>query len=116
VKYGKSRILRRFPAPSTDGPLPAEAAYMNAVQYPLVDSAHLQVALSVPAELLALFDESAKVKTSFWRLDDRDRRGFVRYIEEAKSDTVRERRAAIVAMSLIGLARDLKDENANRLG
>ena len=70
----------------------------------------------IPVELIALFDESAKVKASFWRLEEHDRRGFVRYVEEAKTPTTRERRAAIVAMSLIGLARDLDDENALRLG
>lgn len=73
-------------------------------------------ALSVPVELMTLFEESAKVKASFWRLEDRDRRGFLRYIEEATTPVTRERRAAIVAMSLIGLARDLRDENAERLG
>jgi len=73
-------------------------------------------ALSIPVELMSLFEESAKVKASFWRLEDRDRRGFLRYIEEAKSPTTRERRAAIVAMSLIGLARDIRDENVGRLG
>ena len=66
----------------------------------------------VPSELGALFDESAKVEASFWRLEERDRRGFIRYIEEAKTAATRERRAAIVSMSLIGLARDLPDEQA----
>ncbi len=64
---------------------------------------------ALPSELVALFDESAKVKASFWRLEDRDRRGFVRYIDEAGTPATRERRAAIVAMSLVGLARDLDD-------
>ena len=50
------------------------------------------------------------MKASFWRLNDRDRRGFVRYIDEPKSVMSRERRAAIVAMSLMGLARDLRDD------
>ena len=67
-------------------------------------------ALHVPLELGSLFEESAKVKASFGRLDDRDRQGFVRYIEEARTPATRERRAAIVAMSLIGLARDLPDD------
>ena len=68
--------------------------------------------LAIPCELSALFEESAKVKASFWRLEDRDRRGFLRYIDEAKTPATRERRTAIVAMSLIGLARDLRDEHA----
>jgi hypothetical protein len=67
-------------------------------------------ALAIPAELSTLFEESAKMKTSFWRLEDRERRGFLRYIEEAKTPHTRERRAAIIAMSLMGLARDIKDE------
>lgn len=74
-----------------------------------------QLAASLPAELLALFEESAKVKASFFRLAERDRRGFVRYIEEATSSQTRERRAAIIAMSLVGLARDLRDENVGLL-
>jgi uncharacterized protein YdeI (YjbR/CyaY-like superfamily) len=78
-------------------------------------SAPLAVALAIPAELLALFDESAKVKASFHRLSERDRRGFVEYIEGATSSVVRERRAAIIAMSLFGLARDLSDENVGLL-
>jgi len=68
------------------------------------------VSLAVPSELVALFEESAKVRASFFRLVDRDRRGFVRFIEEGRSAPTRERRAAIVAMSLIGLARDLPDD------
>lgn len=65
----------------------------------------------LPSELLSLFAESAKVKASFFRLPERDRRGFVSYIEEATSPSTRERRAAIIAMSLIGLARDIHDEH-----
>jgi uncharacterized protein YdeI (YjbR/CyaY-like superfamily) len=68
--------------------------------------------LVVPVELRNLFEESPKMKASFWRLTDRDRRGFLRYIEETKSVTTRERRAAIVAMSLMGLARDLRDDGS----
>lgn len=67
-------------------------------------------ALRIPEELDALFEESAKVKGSFWRLSDRDRRGFVHYVEQAKTTITRERRAAIVAMSLIGLAADVRDD------
>ena len=67
-------------------------------------------ALAVPAELSALFAESAKMKASFHRLSERDRRGFVRYIDEPRSTMTRERRAAVVAMSLMGLARDLRDD------
>jgi hypothetical protein len=69
-------------------------------------------ALAVPVELGMLFEESAKMKASFWRLSDRDRRGFVRYIEETRSVMTRERRAAMVAMSLMGLARDMRDDGS----
>jgi uncharacterized protein YdeI (YjbR/CyaY-like superfamily) len=68
--------------------------------------------LAIPGELRMLFEESPKMKASFCRLTDRDRRGFVRYIEETRSVMTRERRAAIVAMSLIGLARDMNDDGS----
>jgi len=64
----------------------------------------------LPAELRALFEESSRMKASFMRLPERDRRGFVRYIDEPRSVMSRERRAAVVAMSLMGLARDLADD------
>lgn len=67
-------------------------------------------AVILPAELRALFVESPKMKLSFNRLSERDRRGFVLYIEEPRSVMTRERRAAVVAMSLMGLARDLSDD------
>lgn len=84
---------------------------MNAAVAFTVDVPRMPI-LAIPRELCALFEESAKVKASFWRLEDRDRRGFLRYIDEAKTPSTRERRSAIVAMSLIGLARDLRDEHA----
>ncbi len=78
-------------------------------QYPSVSSVPTLV---VPVELRALFEDSPKMKASFWRLTDRDRKGFVRYIDEPRSVMTRERRAAIVAMSLMGLARDLRDDGS----
>ena len=71
-------------------------------------------ALIVPPELQALFVESPKMKLSFSRLTERDRRGFVSYIEETRSVMTRERRAAVVAMSLMGLARDLCEDGTSR--
>lgn len=65
---------------------------------------------AIPAELQVLLDESPKMNASFARLSERDRVGFLRYIEEPLSVLTRERRAAIVAMSLIGLARDLRED------
>jgi len=58
----------------------------------------------IPAELAALFEESTKAKSTFYLLDEYDRVGFVKYIELATTTVARERRAAIVAASLIGLA------------
>ena len=93
------------PAPALF-PVPAAQAPQQAPRAPAVP----ELASAIPAELLALFEESGKMKASFWRLDDRDRRGFLRYIEEAKTPVIRERRAAMIAMSLMGLARDIPDE------
>jgi uncharacterized protein YdeI (YjbR/CyaY-like superfamily) len=87
------------------------AAALSFDHSPRTSSPITNPAANVPEELLALFEESAKVKASFYRLAERDRRGFLDYIEGATSPSTRERRAAIIAMSLIGLARDLKDEN-----
>jgi uncharacterized protein YdeI (YjbR/CyaY-like superfamily) len=64
-------------------------------------------AIVIPVELAALFEESDKAKSTYYRLDERDRRGFVKYIELAATAVARERRAAIVATSLIGLAASL---------
>ena len=94
------------------GPLSAESDRMTAaLAYRLFDvpaDAPASVpTLIVPAELQALFAESPRMKLSFSRLTERDRRGFVSYIEETRSVMTRERRAAVVAMSLMGLARDL---------
>ena len=61
-------------------------------------------AIVIPNELAALFEDSTKAKSTYYRLDERDRRGFVKYIELATTPIARERRAAIVATSLIGLA------------
>jgi uncharacterized protein YdeI (YjbR/CyaY-like superfamily) len=68
------------------------------------DLARPAPAVVIPAELATLFEESNKAKSTYYRLDERDRRGFVKYIELATTNPARERRAAIVATSLIGLA------------
>ncbi len=60
--------------------------------------------LVIPAELAALFEESTKAKSTFYLLEERDRVGFVKFIDLATTAVARERRAAIVATSLIGLA------------
>ena len=74
------------------------------------DLARPAPAVAVPVELATLFEESNKAKATYYRLDERDRRGFVKYIELATTTTARERRAAIVATSLIGLAASFANE------
>jgi uncharacterized protein YdeI (YjbR/CyaY-like superfamily) len=71
--------------------------------------------LVIPAELAALFEESTKAKSTYYRLEERDRRGFVKYIELATTTVARERRAAIVATSLIGLAAAMAGADAAEL-
>ena len=75
------------------------------------DLTRLTSSVVVPAELAALFEESTKAKSTYYRLDERDRRGFVKYIELATSTLARERRSAIVASSLIGLAASMANES-----
>jgi uncharacterized protein YdeI (YjbR/CyaY-like superfamily) len=65
--------------------------------------------LTIPVELAALFEESSKAKATYYRLDDHDRRGFIRYIELATTPLARERRAAIIATSLLGLSARFAD-------
>ena len=61
-------------------------------------------AVLIPVELARLFEASAMAHATYARMDERDRRGFVTYIELGASPSARERRAAIVATSLVGLA------------
>jgi len=69
--------------------------------------------LSVPAELGTFLEESPKMKASFSRLTDSERRGFVRFVvDDSSSAIARERRAVIVAKSLMGLACDLRDDGS----
>ena len=84
---------------------------MNALTYDIKANAALST-LVVPAELACLFEESPKMMASFWRLTDRERRGFVRFVDDSSSAITRERRAVIVAQSLIGLALDLRDDGS----
>ncbi|AKV04524.1 hypothetical protein AKJ09_11187 [Labilithrix luteola] len=79
---------------------------MNAVSAP----ASLLPESFVPRELLALLEQSPRAQESFGRLNDRDRAGMVAYVEEAKQSSVRQHRAAVVAMSLYGLATDLPED------
>ena len=60
--------------------------------------------LAIPVELARLFEASATAESTYAKMEDRDRRGFITYIELGTTASARERRAAIVATSLIGLA------------
>lgn len=60
--------------------------------------------LAIPAELARLFEASTTVQATYARMEERDRRGFIQYIELGPTPSARERRAAIVATSLAGLA------------
>ncbi len=59
---------------------------------------------TVPVELARLFEASATVQATYARMEERERRGFIHYIELGPTPSARERRAAIVATSLVGLA------------
>lgn len=64
----------------------------------------------VPQELAELLATSERAKTVFDTLPTRDRNGFVDYVQLARTPSARKHRAAVVAMSLYGLARDLPGE------
>jgi hypothetical protein len=59
---------------------------------------------AIPVELARLFEASAIAHATYARMAERDRRGFINYIELGPTPSARERRAAIVATSLVGLA------------
>lgn len=77
---------------------------MNAV------SAYLLPESLLPRELVALLEQSPRAHQSFGRLSERDRAGMIAYVDEAKQASVRQHRAAVVAMSLYGLATDLPED------
>ena len=66
--------------------------------------AHPSAVAAVPVELARLFKASAAIQATYARMEERDRRGFIHYIELGTTPSARERRAAIVATSLVGLA------------
>jgi hypothetical protein len=53
-------------------------------------------------ELGALLDQSATARARFWRLDDAQRLGVVRHIEEARTPEARGDRAMSLAAGLLG--------------
>jgi len=60
--------------------------------------------LAIPVELARMFDASATAHATYPRMEERDRRGFITYIELGATPSAREHRATIVATSLVGLA------------
>jgi hypothetical protein len=60
--------------------------------------------LPIPLELARLFQTSETAESTYGRMRERDRRGFITYIELGRTPSARERRAAVVATSLIGLS------------
>ena len=62
----------------------------------------------VPRELEEVLSESRRAQFAFNLLSDRDRGGFVRYVDEATIPAIRERRAAFVAMSLVTLSTEAR--------
>jgi uncharacterized protein YdeI (YjbR/CyaY-like superfamily) len=64
--------------------------------------------LTIPVELGVLLDQSSTARARFWRLEDTERLGFVRYIEEGESSSSRHQRATRIATSLLGAASDLR--------
>lgn len=60
--------------------------------------------LMLPRELVDLLGESPRSLAVFQRLDDTQRRSYCAYVAEATLPATRERRAALVAMSLAGQA------------
>jgi hypothetical protein len=59
---------------------------------------------AIPVELTRLFEKSTTAESTYARMQERDRRGFITYIELGSTPGARERRAAIVATSLLGLS------------
>lgn len=68
---------------------------------PGVDIASL-LGPTIPAELGELLDRNASARARFWRLEDAERTGFVRFVEESASSTLRACRAMALARGLLG--------------
>ena len=81
----------------------------------MIHAAHFDIAAPqdhhMPQELAELLATSERAKTMFDRLPPRDRIGFVDYVQLARTPSARRHRAAVVAMSLYGLAGDLARES-----
>lgn len=60
--------------------------------------------VSIPVELGVLLDRSLPARSRFWCLEDVERTGLVRFVDEATTASSREWRASIVANSLLGAA------------
>lgn len=56
-----------------------------------------------------MFATNQTVAATYARMQERDRRGFLSYIELGTTPSARERRAAIVATSLLGLSTVIRE-------
>jgi hypothetical protein len=77
---------------------------MNIPSFPVLDELVRSSPLIVPRELAAVLEEDSPARGSFVRLTERERRSFAHYVSDARLPQIRERRAALVAMSLVALA------------
>ena len=75
-----------------------------------LDRSAPQVA-AIPLELARLFETSETAQATYGRMRERDRRGFITYIELGTTPSARERRAAIVATSLVGLSTVIRGQS-----
>ena len=67
-----------------------------------VDAPAAPAPLMLPRELAEMLDESPRSLAVFQRLDEKSRHEYCAYVAEATLPATRERRAALVAMSLAG--------------
>jgi uncharacterized protein YdeI (YjbR/CyaY-like superfamily) len=67
------------------------------------DEVRASTMIPLPRELADVLD-AHDVRRAFERLPDRERWSFASYVSEAKLPPIRERRAALVAMRLRGVA------------
>ncbi len=64
----------------------------------------------LPRELAELFLEDLTARACFARLSQRDRDAYVTYVLDARLPAIRERRAALVTMSLVALASKQRED------
>jgi uncharacterized protein YdeI (YjbR/CyaY-like superfamily) len=69
----------------------------------IMDAAPAKAPLILPRELAEVLSDSPRSLAVFERLDGEQRMTYCAYVAEAALPATRERRAALVAMSLAGL-------------